>query len=52
MPDDGIFYDADARPEALQGKTIAILPEVAIGPTGKLDRRATAELAAPHLDAF
>jgi ketol-acid reductoisomerase len=25
MPDDGIFYDADANPEALKGKTIAIL---------------------------
>ena len=25
MPDDGIFYDADANPEALEGKTIAIL---------------------------
>ena len=25
MPDDGIFYDADANPEALTGKTIAIL---------------------------
>ena len=25
MPDDGIFYDADANADALQGKTIAIL---------------------------
>ena len=25
MPDDGIFYDADANPDALKGKTIAIL---------------------------
>jgi ketol-acid reductoisomerase len=25
MPDDGIFYDADASPDALKGKTIAIL---------------------------
>jgi ketol-acid reductoisomerase len=25
MPDEGIFYDADANPEALKGKTIAIL---------------------------
>jgi len=25
MPDDGIFYDADANPDALAGKTIAIL---------------------------
>jgi ketol-acid reductoisomerase len=25
MPNDGIFYDADANPEALAGKTIAIL---------------------------
>jgi len=25
MSDDGIFYDADANPEALQGKTIAVL---------------------------
>ena len=25
MPDDGIFYDADANPDALRGKTIAIL---------------------------
>jgi ketol-acid reductoisomerase len=25
MPEDGIFYDADANPEALAGKTIAIL---------------------------
>ena len=25
MPDDGIFYDADADPDALKGKTIAIL---------------------------
>jgi ketol-acid reductoisomerase len=25
MPDDGIFYDADADPDALTGKTIAIL---------------------------
>jgi ketol-acid reductoisomerase len=25
MPDDGIFYDADANPDALSGKTIAIL---------------------------
>jgi ketol-acid reductoisomerase len=25
MPDDGIFYDADANPDALEGKTIAIL---------------------------
>ncbi len=25
MPNDGIFYDADASPEALEGKTIAIL---------------------------
>jgi len=25
MPDDGIFYDADANPGALKGKTIAIL---------------------------
>jgi ketol-acid reductoisomerase len=25
MPDEGIFYDADANPEALAGKTIAIL---------------------------
>ena len=25
MPDDGIFYDADANPDALNGKTIAIL---------------------------
>ena len=25
MPDDGIFYDTDADPGALEGKTIAIL---------------------------
>ena len=25
MPDDGIFYEADANPDALKGKTIAIL---------------------------
>ena len=25
MPDDGIFYDADANPDALRGRTIAIL---------------------------
>ena len=25
MPDEGIFYDADANPDALKGKTIAIL---------------------------
>src|SRR5688500_3791268 len=25
MPDDGIFYDADANPDALKGTTIAIL---------------------------
>ena len=25
MTDDGIFYDADANPDALKGKTIAIL---------------------------
>jgi ketol-acid reductoisomerase len=25
MPDDGIFYDADANPDALKGRTIAIL---------------------------
>jgi ketol-acid reductoisomerase len=25
MPDDGIFYDADANPDVLKGKTIAIL---------------------------
>ncbi|MDQ3758479.1 MAG: ketol-acid reductoisomerase, partial [Actinomycetota bacterium] len=25
MSNDGIFYDADAKPEALEGKAIAIL---------------------------